>query len=91
MEKSTEVPEVPEVVATEVEVPEVVATVATVATEVPEVEEPPTPSHKRTVVVEDQRPVPQLDADFWSGMLLTKRNMDKEAKSLRYSNLAVFK
>ena len=55
-------------------------------------EEPPTPSHKPTTVVEsEQRPVPTLDADFWGGMLLTKRSMDKAAKTLRYSNLVVFK
>ena len=68
-----------EVVAQEAEAPEA-----------PEVE-PPTPSHKPTVVMEDTRTVPTLDADFWGGMLLTKRKMDREAKSLRYSNLVVFK
>ena len=79
-------PEAPEVVAPEVVAPEV--------TEAPEVqvpapEEPSTPSHRRAV--EDPWSGPPPDADFWSGMLLTKRNMDKEAKSLRYSNLVVFK
>ena len=74
--------------------PEVVAPEATEAPEVQEVpapapEEPSTPSHRRAV--EDPWSGPPPDADFWSGMLLTKRNMDKEAKSLRYSNLVVFK
>ncbi len=80
METSTEVvAKEPEVEAEVPEVPEV------------EAKEPPTPSHKPTVVVDDARPPPTLDADFWGGMLLTKRKMDREAKSLRYSNLVVFK
>ncbi len=55
-------------------------------------EEPPTHSHKPVTSVETtQRPVPTLDADFWGGMLNTKRDMDKAAKRLRYSNLVVFK
>jgi hypothetical protein len=78
MEQATEVLEAPEVVA-----PEATEVVA------PEVEEPSTPSHRRPV--EDPWSGPPPDADFWSGMLLTKRNMDKAAKSLRYSNLVVFK
>ena len=80
--------------APEVVAPEVVAPEATEVQEAPEVhapapEEPSTPSHRRAV--EDPWSGPPPDADFWSGMLLTKRNMDKEAKSLRYSNLVVFK
>ncbi len=56
------------------------------------VEEPPTPAHKPVTKVEViERPVPTLDADFWAGMLTTKREMDKAAKSLRYSNLVVLK
>ena len=65
------------------------------ATEVVEVvaeaEEPPTPSHKKTREEPVERPVPTLDADFWSGILITKREMDREAKKVRYSNLVVFK
>mgnify|MGYP000450189434 CR=1 FL=1 len=56
-----------------------------------EAEEPPTPSHKKTREEPVERPVPTLDADFWSGMLITKREMDKAAKKVRYSNLVVFK
>ncbi len=62
-----------------------------VAAEVVEAEEPPTPSHKKTREEPVERPVPTLDADFWSGMLITKREMDREAKKVRYSNLVVFK
>jgi hypothetical protein len=55
-------------------------------------EEPPTPSHKPATHVEAiERPVPTLGADFWTSMVQTKREMDKAAKSLRYSNLVVFK
>jgi hypothetical protein len=64
--------------------------VADVVAEV-EAEEPPTPSHKKTREEPVERPVPTLDADFWSGMLVTKREMDREAKKARYSNLVVFK
>ncbi len=64
--------------------------VAEVVAEV-EAEEPPTPSHKKTREEPVERPVPTLDADFWSGMLITKREMDREAKKVRYSNLVVFK
>ena len=64
--------------------------VADVVAEV-EAEEPPTPSHKKTREEPVERPVPTLDADFWSGMLITKREMDREAKKVRYSNLVVFK
>ncbi len=64
---------------------------ATEATEVvAEAEEPHTPSHKKTRA-DPMQPVPTLDADFWSGMLNTKREMDREAKKVRYSNLVVFK
>ncbi len=57
-----------------------------------EAEEPPMPFHKPATKVEPtERPVPTLDADFGGGMLNTKRAMDKAAKSLRYSNLVVFK
>jgi hypothetical protein len=69
-------------------------TEATEATEVvAEVvaEEPSTPSHKKTKEEFIERPVPTLDADFWSDMLNTKREMDKAAKKVRYSNLVVFK
>ena len=61
-----------------------------VAAEVAEAEEPPTPSHKKRRA-DPMQPVPTLDADFWSGMLITKREMDREAKKVRYSNLVVFK
>jgi hypothetical protein len=58
----------------------------------PEVaEEPATPSHKQTVAEPLDRPVPTLDPNFWSNMLLTKREMDAAAKKTRYSNLVVFK
>ncbi len=60
------------------------------AAEVVEAEEPPTPSHKKRRA-DPMQPVPTLDADFWSGMLNTKREMDREAKKVRYSNLVVFK
>ena len=63
----------------------------TEATEAEVAEEPPTPSHKKTREEPVERPVPTLDADFWSGMLNTKREMDKAAKKVRYSNLVVFK
>ena len=66
----------------------------TEASEVAEVEaeEPPTPSHKkRRADPIEERPAPTLDTDFWSGMLITKREMDREAKKVRYSNLVVFK
>jgi hypothetical protein len=70
-------------VAAEVAAEEVVAEVA---------EEPPTPSPKPKKKVEmATRPVPTLDADFWGGMLNTKRAMDKAATSLRYSKLVVLK
>ena len=70
--------------AAEAEATEVVAEV--------EAEEPPTPSHKkRRADPIEERPAPTLDADFWSGMLITKREMDREAKKVRYSNLVVFK
>jgi hypothetical protein len=36
-------------------------------------------------------PVPAIDAQFWGEMLNTKREMDREATRLRYSNLVVFK
>jgi uncharacterized membrane protein len=55
------------------------------------VEEPATPSHRQTSAEPVERPVPTLDADFWSNMLVTKREMDKAAKKARYSNLVVFK
>ena len=64
--------------------------VAEVVAEV-EAEEPPTPSHKKTREDPVERTVPTLDADFWSGMLRTKREMDHAAKKVRYSNLVVFK
>ena len=60
------------------------------AAEVAEAEEPPTPSHKKRRA-DPMQPVLTLDADFWSGMLITKREMDREAKKVRYSNLVVFK
>ena len=63
--------------------------VAEVVAEV-EAEEPPTPSHKKRKA-DPMQPVLTLDADFWSGMLTTKRDMDREAKKVRYSNLVVFK
>jgi hypothetical protein len=54
-------------------------------------EEPATPSHKQTSVEPLERPVPTLDPNFWSNMLVTKREMDNAAKKVRYSNLVVFK
>mgnify|MGYP000187744975 CR=1 FL=1 len=77
--------ETPAETAETAEATEVVAEVTETA------EEPPTPSRKQVTVETTQRPVPTLDADFWSSMLITKREMDKVAKSLRYSNLVVFK
>ncbi len=51
----------------------------------PEVaEEPATPSHKQTIVEPLERPVPTLDPNFWSNMLVTKREMDTAAKKTRY-------
>ena len=74
---------------------EAVAVVAVAVAEVvteEKVEEPPTPAHKPVTKVEEvERPVPTLDADFWAGMLTTKRQMDQAARSLRYSNLVLLK
>mgnify|MGYP000397103910 CR=1 FL=1 len=66
-----------------------VAKVADVTEAVEEAEEPPTPSHRKKVEMATRPPA--LDADFWGGMLNTKRAMDKAATSLRYSNLVVLK
>ena len=79
--------ETPTETATETatETPTDVAEMAEVA------EEPPTPSHKQSKVETTPCPVPALDADFWTGIVNTKREMDKAAKSLRYSNVVVLK
>ncbi len=68
-----------------------------VATEAAEAE-PPTPSpkpRKKATRTSQQAvplaPVPTLDADFWTSMVITKREMDREATRTRYSNLVVFK
>ena len=77
---------------TEVAAEVAAAEVAKVTEAVEEAEEPSTPSHiPRKKVEMATRPVPELDADFWGGMLNTKRAMDKAATSLRYSNLVILK
>ncbi len=63
--------------------------------EAPEVE-PPTPSPKprkkaAKTTQQPTPPAPTLDAEFWTSMVSTKREMDREATRTRYSNLVVFK
>jgi hypothetical protein len=59
-------------------------------------EEPATPAptrkaRKKVQMEAPPPPVPAIDAQFWGEMLNTKREMDREATRLRYSNLVVFK
>jgi hypothetical protein len=45
---------------------------------------------RRTKVISElpaQQPAPVIDASFWSSMLQTKREMDRQAKTSRYANL----
>ena len=90
-EEAAEVPEVPEVPA-EVD--------AAGATEEQGVPEPPTPRipKKRApraprpspVVAPVAAPPPAADHKFWSDMLMTKRELDREATRSRYANLVKF-
>jgi hypothetical protein len=73
------------------ETPTEVVVAETEATPEVVMEEPSTPSHKQTRVEPVERPVHTLDTNFWSNMLVTKREMDNAAKKARYSNLVVFK
>ncbi len=60
-------------------------------------EEPPViaKSRKRAarpspVIVTPQQPPPLLDPQFWSDMLVTKRELDREARRNRFANLVKF-
>jgi hypothetical protein len=59
---------------------------------------PPTPKPKRAPrkakaiapLIEPAQVAPTIDASFWSTMLQTKREMDRQATATRYANLVKF-